>query len=232
MSQLDLAEPALVQMHPRLCAILGVTEPPSSYLRLPKSTAAPTDPIILNIAATYLTYALVIQSQSQALDAVATIAENASLLEWLPSFAPLPAKSMDGLLTRAYTALNKLCNKARSAPQAVFTVRIYALRCLAHTSSGVIAASTFWDQAIKCGASLVKATPRKSEEEATKSVLSAYSELEQLAESRSDSATFMGVGEDSKGFVDFCEYWMSFAKRVRFMNSFRVHLLNDFNVGR
>lgn len=202
-------------MHPRLCAILGSSEPPSSYLRLPRGTTAPTDPITLNIAATYLTYALVIQSQSQAPDAVATIAKNASLLEWLPVFSSLPAKSMDGLLTRTYTALNKLCNKARSAPQAVFAVRIYALRCLVHTSPGVIAANTFWDQATKCGASLVKATPKKSEEEATRAVLSAYSELVQLAESRSDSATFVGVGEDCKSFVDFCEYWMSFAKSVR-----------------
>lgn len=205
-------------MHPRLCAILGTSEPPSSCLRLPKSTNAPTDPIILNIAATYLTYALVIHSQSQAPDAVATIAENASLLEWLPAFSLLPAKSIDGLLTRTYTALNKLCNKTRSDSRAVFTVRVYALRCLAHTSPGVIAANTFWDQVIKCGASLVKATPKKAEEDATKNVLLAYDELVQLAERRADSTTFMGVGEDCKGFVDFCEYWMSFAKRVSLMN--------------
>lgn len=218
-------------MHSRLCAILGFSDPPSSCLRLPKSTVAPTDPVILNITATYLTYALVIQSQSQAPDAVASIAENASLLEWLPVFSELPAKSMDGLLTRTYTALNKLCNRTRTAPQAVFTVRVYALQCLAHTSPGVIAANTFWDQTVKCGASLVKATPKKSEEEATKSILSAYSELVQLAESRSDSATFVGVGEDCKGFVEFCEYWMSFAKRVRLIDSYPSALADNLMVG-
>jgi separase len=157
-----------------------------------------------------------------------------SLLSWLPDCSLLPSKHLDSLLTRAYTTLTKLCNspatltkpqlKSRLAVsttshEAFFSLRMYALRCLAHTSPGVVEGNVFWDQATKFTSILVKSIPATSssaaEERITSLVLRAFAELVQIAETRSDKELFMTVDETGKNFIAFCDYWSSFAKRVR-----------------
>jgi separase len=96
---------------------------------------------------------------------------------------------------------------------------MYALRCLAHTSPGVVEGNVFWDQATKFTSILVKSIPATSssaaEERITSLVLRAFAELVQIAETRSDKELFMTVDETGKNFIAFCDYWSSFAKRVR-----------------
>ncbi|KAF8155999.1 cysteine peptidase C50 [Crassisporium funariophilum] len=161
-----------------------------------------------------------------------------SLLTWLPSFSCLPPKHVDSLLTRAYTTLTKLCSSfvsptpnpkppgriniqqvaatSSACHESIFSLRVYALSCLISTSSGTIEANMFWDQATHFASALVKATSSdpSSEAKSTNVVLSAYSDLVQRGERRTDRQTFMTVDENARGFSGFCEYWMAFAKRA------------------
>ena len=102
--------------------------------------------------------------------------------------------------------------------EALFNLRMYALRCLGHTSTGVVKGNVFWDQAIKFATILVKATPASSsstaEDVITSLILRAFDVLVQIAETRPDKGIFMAVDENGKSFIAFCDHWSSFAKRV------------------
>ncbi len=158
----------------------------------------------------------------------------------MPDFSSLPTKHLDSLLTRAYASLTKFCSsstivsrkplpKAKSTttsmtnptsappPEALFHLRIYALRCLAHTSPGIIGGNIFWDQATKFTSLFIRATTTSSvsEEHATSVMLTSFAEIVEIAEMREDKEVFMAVdGDNGKNFVDFCDYWSSVAKRV------------------
>ncbi|KDR77139.1 hypothetical protein GALMADRAFT_66375 [Galerina marginata CBS 339.88] len=221
----DLAATALAEMHPRLLLLLNVTGEPANLLSIPQPVPPPSNPIVLNLISTYLVYALILKAQAE--NAIEELSSTLcspiirSLLSWLPILSALPAKHTDSLLTRAYTVLSKLCSsssagkpKAPPRPESIFIVRMYALRCLAHTTPGTIEANTFWDQATKISVGFVKATSLKAEEQTTSMVLNAFAELLQIAEHRSDRETFIAVGEVGRGFLAFCEHWMDLAKRA------------------
>ena len=251
-------------MHPRLClTIVGSEEHQTAgsskhyFLSIPKVASPPSNLTLLNLLSTYLLYALMlvsrpecstpssVQQLSTTLDSPSTF----SLLSWLPDCSLLPSKHLDSLLTRAYTALTKLCNSSTTlkkaplkpkstnlptstpSPEALFRLRVYALRCLAHTSTGVIEGKNFWDQATKFTSILVKATPSTSsstsEESLTALVLDAFDQLVQIAETRPDKGTFMAVDENEKNFIVFCDYWSSFAKRVEEFSSEFVFTANS-----
>ncbi|KAF8623369.1 hypothetical protein AX17_007447 [Amanita inopinata Kibby_2008] len=169
--------------------------------------------------------------------------QRATLLSWLPHFTSLPSKHIDSVLTRVYTSLTKLCtSRASEIPQHVlskkgisphegqdathrnlFLIRMYALQCLLHTTDGVVAPATIWDQAARFGSAYVKSvtTSRvaslsgpsdldKREFEATGTILTAYSVFVDRVERIPDRERIM----NEKSFVSFLEWWMTFARRA------------------
>lgn len=113
-------------MHPRLCAHLNVSsssdqaQERTSYLHIPLNPSK-TDPTLLTIISTYLTYALTINFQLPSSGkktkddiSIHTLANNLdntcdTLLSWIPHFTSLSSKHLDALLARAYTSLTKFC---------------------------------------------------------------------------------------------------------------------------
>jgi len=221
---------ALESLHPRICALYNVapTQPRSSsrfhQLSIPfPSSDVPGDLALLTLTTTYLTYALtivthfcftanqIIKELASNLDAFshALCTTEPTLLAWIPRCANIPGKQLDSILTRAYASLTKACATHKSNHQAVFSLRIYAVMCLAHTSAGTVEPNTFWDQVVRfCGVFAKSQT--LVEEAATRAILSTFSDLVGRTEKRSDASAFLG----GKGFVGFCEYWMVLAKRV------------------
>ena len=139
-----------------------------------------------------------------------------TLLEWIPRFSGLPAKQLDPLLTRTYSTIIKACSSARSNPRATFSLRIYASACLAHTSSGTVEPDTFWDQILKFGGAFVK-SQTVVEDEAIQVVLSAFSDIVMRIEKRRAEDYLLS----SKGFIGFCEFWITLAKKVSLSNRSR-----------
>lgn len=198
--------------------------------------------MVLNLLSSYLSYAIVLASRSassntssiQDLSATLCSSSTHSLLDWMPLFYSLPTNHKDSLLTRAYSALNKLCSfpvvpakplsrsnvvvEAGSNPLAehIFSLRMYALRCLAYTSPGIVEGKIFWDQANRSTALFIKSIPSTTILEASASsvILRNFAELVGITETRPDKEMFMAVDDSGKSFIGFCDYWSSFAKRV------------------
>lgn len=242
----DLAMVALTEMHPPLCRLLNVEidaqESQERLLMLPRPTSLPTNPIVLTLISTYLLHALIIYARSGRItvNSLATTLNSpspASLLAWVPSLTSLPTKHMDSLLTRAYTSLTKLAlsptpipkthlkstSAVEPSPDSIFILRMYALRCLVHTSPGTVETNMVWDQVARFTTTFVKATASDValEERCTATVLSAYADLVDCVEMRPDRDIFMAIDQKGKGFVGFCEYWMEFTKRVSRSTVFR-----------
>ena len=229
----------LSEMHPPLCRLLNVEviaqTSQERLLMLPRPPSLPTNHIVLTLISTYLLHALIIFARlgTLTIDALATTLNSpssTSLLSWVPSLKSLPIKHMDSLVTRSYTSLTKLALsptpipkthlKSTSAvdpsPESIFILRMYALRCLVHSSSGTVEPNMVWDQVVRFTTAFVKATASDValEERCTTIALSAYADLVERVEQRSDSDIFMAIDQKGKGFLGFCEYWMEFTKRV------------------
>lgn len=131
-----------------------------------------------------------------------------TLIYWIPHLSSLSTKHKDTILMRTYSLLSK---QSPSSPRTAFSLCTYALRCLLCTTPGSLDPNTFWDQAAKFGASFVKAgSAPLGEDEVVCVVLRTFAQLVQGAEEREDRRDWAS----GRGFVGFCEYWMSFAKRV------------------
>lgn len=244
-------------MHAQLCAILGVASEVASsshhvhLLSIPLPSPPPLDSVILSLVSTYFAHALTVLGHSSLSPSIehfhATFTSSSpTLLTWLPTFVSLPEKHTDSILTRAYTAINRMCSSSSvpnrtkgnssstddSHSRAVFCLRMYALSCLIQTLPGTIDPNSFWDQATRSGASYVKtfANVQQGEEQAIQVILKAYIDLVAHAERRSDRESFMCVTgnleSEGKSFHGFCEYWMAFAKRVSYIFDYKdVYLL-------
>jgi separase len=239
--QFDLAMIALAEMHPALCRLIKIetdtqgTQSALHLLMIPKPPSLPTNPIVLTLISTYLLHALIIHARPgmNTINALATTLNSpnsTSLLAWVPSLTSLPIKHMDSLLTRAYTSLTKLASSPASnpkthlkststvdaSPESIFILRMYALRCLIHTSSGTVETNMVWDQVARFTSIFVKAAALDValEERCTTVVLTAYADLVESAEKRPDRDTFMAIDQKGKGFLAFCENWMEFTRRV------------------
>ena len=135
---------------------------------------------------------------------------------WLPKLHPLPQKHTDSLLTRSYSVITKACmnrssSKSKPSPRSIFLLRGYALRCLVRASPGTVEPDSFWDQLIRFTASFSKSCAESNQEEAgTTLVLSTFESIVQCAEARTDASSFL----DGSKFLSFCDYWITFAKRV------------------
>ncbi|KAM6503193.1 cysteine peptidase C50 [Amanita muscaria] len=158
-----------------------------------------------------------------------------TLLHWLQYFVSLPSKHLDSLISRVYNSLTKFCTASLSPPvqqrpsskktvavdmslqNDAYRIRIYALQCLAYSTDEVVAPGTIWEQAMRYGNayinSIVSQSFQDSSEhgsEATRTVLSAHSELVDTAESLPSHERFM----KAKSFTTFLEWWMTFARRA------------------
>ena len=230
---------ALTEMHPPLCRLVNMEIDAQGsqerLLMIPRPPSLPTNSIVLTLISTYLLHAIVIYARSGTItvNALATTLNSpssASLLAWVPSLTSLPTKHMDSLLSRAYTSLTKLAlsptpipkthSKSTSSigpsPESIFSLRIYALRCLVHTSPGTIETNMVWDQVVRFTTTFVKGTAFDVawEDRCTAIVLSAYADLVERVEKRPDRDIFMAIDQRGKSFLGFCEYWMEFTKRV------------------
>ncbi|KAF8878729.1 peptidase family C50-domain-containing protein [Infundibulicybe gibba] len=224
----DDAASASEAMYPRLRSFHGVGPASlASRLRLlsiPVPATPSTDTTLLILTSTYLAYSISIFSQlilspnpSQVfnIDALSDILQSRdshpTFLAWVPRFSSLPPKNMDSMLTRVYTSLIKLCTSTKSDPIALFSIRAYALSCLAYTTAGVVEPATFWDQCTRFGAVFIKSLPPTASEDVTaQAVLEVYSRLTTITEQRPDRDSFLS----GKQFIGFCEYWMSFATKA------------------
>ncbi|KAG6902753.1 hypothetical protein C0995_011901 [Termitomyces sp. Mi166 len=223
----DEALSALDALHSRLCDLLKVTRLQSScryhLVLIPLPTSETIDPTLLTLTLTYLAYSLTIltnvsqlssrnsKEASTNLDAFssALVSKETSLLAWIPRSSSILSKQLDSLLTRAYTALTKACLNCKATPRSVFSLRMYAVSCLAQTSAGTVEPTTFWDQVVRFGGAFVK-SQEVGEEEAMRIVLTAFTDLVSIVEKRDGASGFLS----GRGFVGFCEYWLVFAKRA------------------
>ncbi|KAF9456116.1 peptidase family C50-domain-containing protein [Collybia nuda] len=220
----------LEDLHSRLCFLHNFplqSSSPRNRLRLvsislPSPGDGSLDSTLLTLTATYLAFALSVLSTtcftsvptagdvSSIIEDFSTALENdPTLLTWLPSLFSVSGKQLDSILTRVYTALVRSCATCSHSPQAVFITRIYALRCLAHTTTGTIEPSHLWDQATRFGRALIK-MQEASDDKTTRCVLSAYGDIVDIAEKRADRETFMS----GQSFSRFSEYWLAFAKKA------------------
>ncbi|KAG6920238.1 hypothetical protein DXG01_005007 [Tephrocybe rancida] len=222
----DEAHSALEPLHSCLCTLLNViTSKPTSHhlIVIPLPTSEAIDTTLLTLTTTYLAYSLTIHANitpkpsknskeaSTNLDSLshALSSGETSLLAWIPRCSALPAKQLDSVLTRAYTALTKACMMCKTNSRAVFSLRMYAVACLALTSAGTVEATTFWDQVVRFGGAFVKSRELE-EEEMMRVVLAAFSDLVRVVEERNDAPVLLS----GKGFVGFCEYWLAFGKKA------------------
>ncbi|ESK88507.1 cysteine-type endopeptidase [Moniliophthora roreri MCA 2997] len=228
----DHAFQALKATHPRINAFAGSAEQSAAtsnhLLSLPIPTEPPADPILLNLISTYLINAIIVishhftnTSRSSATQASLTLQSFCSaltstptLLAWMPTLSALPAKHIDSLLTKSYTVINKLAQfNSKENPETVFRIRMYAIKCLAFISPGIIGSDSLWNQAIKFTSEYAKskiASGAPSETESVNVILTSYNEMVTITEKRADRASFMS----GKGFLNFCESWTSFANRA------------------
>ncbi|KAJ6630611.1 peptidase family C50-domain-containing protein [Mycena sp. CBHHK59/15] len=228
---LEMFDPALValqEIHPRLCVLSQVhstaTESPGHLhlLSIPLPESSP-EPILLTLITTYLLHALTTISYiistptSKAAVAPFTHALTAAptLLSWAQLLTALPPSHADSVFTRAYSCLIKLSTAFQLKPKAqreVFLIREYALSCLTYTTPGKVEPRSFWDQAIKSAAAYIKGLESAPEdhENATPIVSTAFSQIIERVQARPDAANFMS----GRGFIAFCECWMSFANRT------------------
>lgn len=199
------------------------------------------DSVILNLLSSYLTHSLVIlvnliqspakvasTSNLYSLDAFATLLleESGTLLSWVPKISAngiVSTKHVDSQLTRVYSALTKAIAAEKTSLQAVFTLRMYGLSCLACATVGTVDPNTLWDQAIRFGGSWIRSLsgqPSSStsslaplpeqEEEAAATICKVFGIF---VDTLRDRPTW-GQLVDGKGWMSFCEYWVAVAKRV------------------
>lgn len=221
-------------MYPRLLRIAathqsGIENPsPLHLLALPRPTS--DDPTVLTLLITSVTHALnallsLLLRPSPPFSTsilVTALQRSHSLLAWAPNMKHdnIPDKTRDALLTKAYTFINKVCTALSSSgrssadPKSIFQLRMYALSCLLYTTSGTIKSGTFWDQVHKACLScartfLSEPTEEKRESALVACVSGSLSEVVRLAQSLHEREFSEG-----RSFLQMCETWMSFAKRV------------------
>jgi separase len=229
--QHDAAREALKEMRTPLCKVLGlqsVEEPmlKQEFISLPLPPQSIEDPVHLTMISTYLIQALAMicltVSTADEIEELARILMSPNshcVYSWLPLFQPMQAKQVDSLLTRAYTSITKACTNRPSSkgkaslpsPESTYLLRGYALKCLVSASPGTVEPDAFWDQLVRFTGSFARSCAEAKDETAgSHLILSTFETVVQSAEARSDASTFL----DGTKFLAFCDYWITFAKRV------------------
>lgn len=217
-------------MYPRLFRIAAIGQSggenpsPLHLLALPRPTSY--DPTVLTLLITSVTHALnalisLLLRPSPPFSTgtlVTTLQRSHSLLAWAPNMKRdnVPDKTRDAVLTKAYTFINKVCTALSSSTRSsadhksIFQLRMYGLSCLLYATPGSIKSATFWDQVHQACLSYAR-TQREEEEEIALAacVSDSLSEVVRLARSLHERAFSEG-----RSFVQMCETWMRFARRV------------------
>jgi separase len=204
--------------------------PPLHLLSLPRP--ASEDTIVLTVLVTTVTHALnallFLLSRSpspfSASAFISALQHSDSLLAWAPNMKcdGISDNTRDTLLTRAYTAITTKCTALASDsgvivdPKSMFCLRIYALSCLLYTSPGTIKPATFWDQLQRACLSYARAyssSPASTDEVKESAVAACISShLSELV--RVVQGSQIRAFAEGRSFVQMCEMWMSFAKKV------------------
>ncbi|RDX51597.1 hypothetical protein OH76DRAFT_1346650 [Lentinus brumalis] len=204
----DMYAPLVSLYHP---APPPPTNSPLALLALPLHDETVSD-LHLTLLSTYLLHTLnVVSHTTTDLAALVTALHDSAsptLLRWAPAFARLPEKQQDHLYTQAYTIISRLASTASPAATA-YSLRIFALLCLAQTRPSVIAPNTFWQQAVKFTAMFANTDSISPNEEA-RYVCDLFARVLARAEKRPDASDFMA----GAAFARFCEYWSRFAKQA------------------
>ena len=203
-------------MYSPLVALYHSSQPspspsPISFLVLPLPDTQLSD-LHLGLISTYFIHLLLVLSHTTidlaSLSSTLLDASSPTLLAWAPLFSRLPEKQHDHLFTRAYTVASRLTSSNPPASTA-YSLRIFALLCLAHTRPSVVPANTFWEQAVKFAGAFANTTSTNAQENA-KSVSDTFARLVLCAATRPDASEFFS----GPAFARFCEYWSRFAKQV------------------
>ncbi|KAF9070318.1 peptidase family C50-domain-containing protein [Rhodocollybia butyracea] len=208
---LEMYEAALIALkytHPRLCALAGGE--PGHLLSIP-NPEIDHDTVLSTLISTYFLNANIILSIYQT-SFSRELLQGPTLLEWLPFFSSfgLPEKHLDTILTKTYAALMKVSTEGISL-YTLFEIRMYALRCLARTSSGTVQKpDSLWDQACRVASTLIHASSGESILDSSRLVTSSFIGLFTICETRTDYESFVS----GKGFTKFCESWIGFASKI------------------
>ncbi|KAJ3998053.1 cysteine peptidase C50 [Lentinula boryana] len=209
----DPALAALTSARSRICDLFSVQEPATHLLSMPcpPNSLSVSNAVLATLVSTYLLNAIVILTRVHQL----TLSEEltrSSLLEWIPIFSSsgLSNKHLDSVLTKVYSALMKV-SPIGIPPTDLLQIRMYALRCLAHTSPGTVEnPDNLWDQACKVANAFISSSSGNSVPKAASVATSAFLVLYTICEARSDRDEFAF----GKGFTSYCETWIGFASKA------------------
>ena len=202
------------------------------YIPLPQEPSESTT--LLNLVSIYLINSLIILSNTT-LNPPTTTARKASskatlspivlfaetlftqptLIQWLPYLGSLPREHLDSVSSRAYSILSKATSAYSSSVSSdadtedLFRVRMYALLCIEHTTT-MTNVDSFWDQGQKYATMYVRTATPERQTHVAKGVVEMFGRVMDIAENRPDKARFL----DGRGFLSFCDYWMSLANKV------------------
>ncbi|KAJ3737449.1 cysteine peptidase C50 [Lentinula guzmanii] len=209
----DLALAALTSAHSRICDLFSVQEPATHLLSIPcpPNSHSVLNSVLTTLVSTHLLNAIVVLTRVHQL----TLSEeltHSSLLEWIPIFSSsgLSNKHLDSILTKVYSVLMKV-STIGIPPTDLLQIRMYALRCLAHTSPGTVEnPDNLWDQACKVANAFISSSSGNSVPKAASVATSAFLALHTICEARSDRDAFAF----GKGFASYCETWIGFASKA------------------
>ncbi|KAI0075567.1 hypothetical protein K474DRAFT_1599575 [Panus rudis PR-1116 ss-1] len=145
----------------------------------------------------------------------------ATLLHWTSYLSPLTSKQVDSMLTKAYSSISKSCKEdnAEISPLNIFALRAYALKCLLHTSPGILQdASKFWVEVLNVVSTLngSKVDTDTGDDVKRTAILNVITELVSLVEKRSDAEEFFAT---SKSWMRVVEGWSNVAKEANDTNA-------------
>ncbi|KAF8831565.1 hypothetical protein HHX47_DHR1000449 [Lentinula edodes] len=207
----DLALAALTSSHSPICGLMGVHA--THLLSIPRvSNQSEMSTVLATLVSTYLSYAIIILTYTHRLRLCKDLPNYSSLIEWIPVFSSsgLSDKQLDSTLTKVYSVLMKV-SASDIPPNDLFQIRMYALRCLAHTSVGTIEnPESLWDQTCKVASALTGSLNQYSVSDAAYTVSSAFLALYTICEARADKDAFVS----GNGFTSYCENWIGYASKT------------------
>ena len=146
-----------------------------------------------------------------------------SLVSWLPHLQEIQRKTLDSALKRSYVTLANSFTTPPTSSSTLLSFRFAALRFLLLTSD--VTPCSFWEQCLKFGVSYVRTNSSAGvvEKETVGNLLVEFRGIVAAVDEQEK-----GELKKEKRWLDFCEYWISLAKRVRIqVLIIRGSLLND-----
>ncbi|KAK7685385.1 hypothetical protein QCA50_011248 [Cerrena zonata] len=204
----------LKEMQPALAALYcsESCSPSLTSLPLPSASSTPSiSDVLLSLITSYLTYSTQLSPQS----IVSSLSDECgTLLAWLPRLSSVPSKQLDGALTKSYSVLSKVTsdNSSISASD-IFRLQVYALKCLAHTTPGVLKEPIkFWSEVYNVIATASSGS--NSDTVRAENILEFLSEIVTLVQSRTDAETFFETSTSNIMWPKVIDGWCLLAKKA------------------